>query len=98
MHVISKKKLKEFWEDHPLSKVPLEVWFKLMRRGSYGRFADLQTAFSKGKVDKVGKYTVFDVGGNKYRVITVLHYNRGKAYLRKVLTHAEYDKEAWKRQ
>ena len=59
-------------------------------------FSELQTTFSRSAVDKVGKYTVFDVGGNKYRVITVIHYNREKVYIRAVLTHAQYDKEAWK--
>lgn len=97
MHVISKKRLKDFWEIHPSSKVALEAWFKLMRQGSYGMFNALQTTFSKSGVDKVGKYTIFNIGGNKYRVITVIHYNREKVYIREVLTHAQYDKELWKR-
>ena len=60
-------------------------------------FSALQTTFSKTGVDKAGKYTVFNVGGNKYRVIVVIHYNREKVYIREVLTHAQYDKELWKR-
>lgn len=46
--------------------------------------------------DKVGKFTVFNVGGNKVRIIAAIHYNRGKVYIRQVLTHSEYDKGAWK--
>lgn len=46
--------------------------------------------------DKVGKFTVFNVGGNKVRLIAAIHYNRGKIYIRHVLTHREYDKGAWK--
>ncbi|OTP80603.1 hypothetical protein PAMC26510_01395 [Caballeronia sordidicola] len=47
-------------------------------------------------VDYVAPFTVFDVGGNKYRVITDIHYNRKKVYIRYVLTHAEYDRNKWK--
>ena len=46
--------------------------------------------------DQVGKFTVFNIGGNKYRLIAVIHYNRGKVFVRHVLTHAEYDEGNWK--
>jgi len=46
--------------------------------------------------DKVGKLTVFNIGGNKARLITALHYNRRKVYIRAVLTHEEYDQNTWK--
>ena len=46
--------------------------------------------------DLVGRFVVFDIGGNKYRLIAVIHYNRGRVYVRHVLTHAEYDEENWK--
>jgi mRNA interferase HigB len=44
----------------------------------------------------VGKFTVFHIKKNEYRLITVIHYNRFKTYVRAVLTHAEYDKGNWK--
>jgi mRNA interferase HigB len=46
--------------------------------------------------DRVGRYTVFNIGGNKARLIAAIHYNRGKVYIRHILTHAEYDRGAWK--
>ena len=46
---------------------------------------------------QVGRFTVFDVGGNKYRLITAIHFNRRKVYVRRVLTHAEYDRGDWKK-
>lgn len=94
MHVISKKKLKDFWEQHPESRKPLEVWFKIVRSSRYRSFHELRTAFPKA--DKVGDHVVFDIGGNKYRLITVIHFNRFKVYVRHVLTHEEYDKGGWK--
>ena len=45
---------------------------------------------------KVGDFIVFNIGGNKYRLITAIHFNRRKVYIRHVLTHQEYDRGAWK--
>ena len=94
MHIISKKKIKEFWDKHPESKSALEAWFKIVRVANYKSLNELKATFPKA--DKVGERIVFDIGGNKYRLITVIHFNRGKVYVRDVLTHADYDKEQWK--
>ena len=94
MHVISKKKLQDFWERYPESKKPLEVWFKIVRMSQYRAFSELKMTFPKA--DKVGERIVFDIGGNKYRLIAVVHFNRFKVYVRHVLTHQEYDKGDWK--
>jgi len=50
-----------------------------------------------GSVDHVDGLTVFDIGGNKYRLIAAIHYNRRKVYIRNVLTHSEYDRGVWQR-
>lgn len=55
---------------------------------------ELQRIFSS--VDKIGKLTVFNIGGNKVRLIAAIHYNRRKVYIRAVLNHKEYDAEKWK--
>jgi mRNA interferase HigB len=47
--------------------------------------------------DQVGKFTVFNIGGNKVRLIAAVHYNRNKIYIRHVLTHREYDTGKWKK-
>ena len=94
MHVISKKKLKEFWEKHPESKTPLEAWFKIARASRFRTFHDLKWTFPKA--DKVGDKVVFDMGGNTYRLVAVIHFNRLKIYVRCVLTHQEYDQGDWK--
>ena len=57
-------------------------------------FVWLQATF--GSADQVGKYTVFNIGGNKYRLITEISYERGKVFLRHVLTHADYSRGTWK--
>lgn len=90
MHIIAKKTLKEFWLTHPLVKLPLEVWYRLMSQSTFYNFNELKKAFNA--VDYVNPYTIFDVGGNKFRIITVIHYNRQKVYIRYVFTHSEYDR------
>ena len=94
MHVISKKKLESFWEQHPDSKKPLEAWFQIVRASRYQTFHALKRTFPKA--DKVGDRVVFDIGGNKYRLVAVIHFNRLKVYVRHVLTHQEYDQGGWK--
>ncbi len=61
-------------------------------------FADLNSLRATfGSTDYVEPFTVFDIGGNKFRLIAAIHYNRSKVYIRHVLTHEEYDRGKWKR-
>ena len=94
MHVISRKTLREFWEQHPDSESPLSRWFKLMENTDFTSFEDLRTTFPAA--DKVGDLIVFNIAGNKYRLIVAIHFNRGRVYVRHVLTHQEYNRGAWK--
>ncbi|MBF0202362.1 MAG: type II toxin-antitoxin system HigB family toxin [Desulfamplus sp.] len=95
MHVISRKALQKFWEKYPDSENPLSRWFKAVRNSSFSSFNELRSAFPSA--DKVDDLIVFDIGGNKYRLIASVHFNRGKVYIRHVLTHSEYDRGAWKK-
>ena len=65
-----------------------------MKRGRYASFAELKASF--GSVDKVGPVFVFDIGGNKLRIVAAVHFNTGKVFIRHVLTHSEYDRGNWK--
>ena len=94
MHVITRKRLNEFAEDHPESRTALAQWYLLAKRNDFSSFANLKLTFPAA--DRVRKFTVFDVGGNKVRIITAIHYNRKRIYIRAVLTHAEYDRGKWK--
>lgn len=94
MHVISRKALRKFWEQHPDSKTALSRWLKLMQTTDFRNFDELRATFPSA--DTVGDLIVFNIGGNKYRLIASIHFNRGKVYIRHVLTHREYDRGAWK--
>jgi mRNA interferase HigB len=94
MHIISRKALTQFWEQYPDSKDALLRWFKVVKNSRFGSFNELRAAFPAA--DKVGDLIVFNIGGNKYRLIASLHFNRGKVYIRHVLTHGEYNRGSWR--
>ncbi len=94
MHVISRKALRRFWEQHPDSESALSRWGKIIQWSDFDSFEALRATFPSA--DKVGDMIVFNIGGNNYRLIASIHFNRGKAYIRHVLTHSEYDRGRWK--
>lgn len=94
MHIISRKALKVFWGEHADSEGPLTRWYKIMSNTDFANFESLRQTFPSA--DMVDNLVVFNIGGNKYRLIASIHFNRSKVYIRSVLTHAEYDKEKWK--
>jgi len=93
MRVISNRRLIEFSAKHPDSGTALQAWRRAMESHTFSDFAALRRQF--GSVDKVGDLYVFNIGGNKYRLIAFLAYQL--AYIKHVLTHTEYDKGDWKK-
>lgn len=94
MHVITRKRLNEFAAVYPETEAGLAHWYNLVKHHNFSNFADIRAMFSSA--DQVGKLTVFNIGGNKVRLIAAIHYNRKKVYIRAVLTHAEYDEDKWR--
>jgi mRNA interferase HigB len=95
VHIISRKALIQFWEKHPDSKTPLARWYKVLDKTDFHSFAELRRAFPS--VDRVDDLFIFNIAGNRYRLITSIHFNRGKVYVRHVFTHTEYDRGDWKK-
>jgi len=95
MHVITRKRINEFSVLHPDSKGPLSAWFAIVDKTGFKSLVELRKTFASA--DLVGDKVVFNIGGNKYRLIAAIHFNRGKLYIREILTHAEYDKGGWKK-
>jgi mRNA interferase HigB len=94
MKLISNRALREFSEAYPLAALPLQGWRKVIEKNTFANWAELKRSF--GAVDKVGDKTVFDIGGNKYRIIAHVRFEKQIVYINAVLTHAEYDKDDWK--
>lgn len=95
MRIISKTALVDFYQTHPEAKDKLEAWHRACKACGAKNHIELKQTFNTA--DYVPeKYTIFDVGGNAYRIVAVIHYDKQKVFIREVLTHAEYDK--WTKQ
>lgn len=89
MRVISKRALVTFGTKYPEAADSMMTWHKTASKCEAESFPELKKTF--GSADYVGGYTVFDVGGNKYRIVSVIHYDKQKIFVREVMTHKEYD-------
>ncbi len=95
MHIITRKRLLEFSKKHPDCASALESWYRIVKRTDFNSFVELRQAFPNA--DQVGKLTVFNIGGNKARLIAAIHYNTNRVYIRHILTHKEYDRGTWRK-
>ena len=95
MIIVGKLKLKDFWHTHPEARNPLERWIRVVESAKWGKWTDLKSTFNTASL--VGKRVVFNVGGNKYRLITIVNYRGYLVIIEAALTHHEYDEEKWKR-
>jgi mRNA interferase HigB len=92
MHILALRTLRLFWEKHPKAETPLRQWHEMASRGQWRTPQDIKAQFG-GSVDFLAdNRTVFDIGGNKYRLITYNAYAYGLIYVKFVGTHAEYDR------
>ena len=94
MKIISNSALRAFAEQHPPAQGPLQGWRRVIEKNRFDTWAALKAAFNT--VDKVGDLVVFNVGGNKYRLIAHIRFEKQIVYIKAVLTHTEYDRGAWK--
>ncbi len=96
MRLISEKRLREFWleSNNRDAESPLKAWNQTVKSSDWTCFAEIRKTYSTA--DQVGNKVVFNVGGNKYRLIVVIDYERQKIFVRYVLNHKDYDKGYWK--
>lgn len=89
MHIISIKMLREFWQKHPESEKVLREWHTIVEHVDFSDFSHVREIFNSA--DYAQPYTVFDVGGNNYRLVVIARYRFKKVFVHKVMTHREYD-------
>ena len=98
MRVISKARLTQFWElpSHEDSEGPLRAWYTHVnsKSVSWQAWGDVKASFARASI--VGDCIVFNIGGNKYRLICRIRYATQKVFVLKVMTHREYDEDKWK--
>jgi mRNA interferase HigB len=93
MRILAKSTLRQFWEEHPRgaeAEKPLGTWYSLVERVSWKTPADVKQSFGDASILKNGR-VVFNIAGNKFRLVTLINYHRQAVYIRFVGTHAEYD-------
>jgi mRNA interferase HigB len=108
MRIISETRLREFWESRPErrnARKPLTIWRSVVRDSAWKSPADVKTTFGKN-VDFVtsrrgSELAIFNIHGNAYRLVAAVHYlprhfQHGRVYVLRILTHAEYDRNRWK--
>lgn len=93
MWVVSLKRLRQFWAVHPRAEVSLRAWHDQVSAAEWGNFGALRATFPSA--DLVGNCTVFNVGGNNFRLIARIFFKSHKVYVLRVMTHAEYDRVDW---
>jgi mRNA interferase HigB len=92
MQVIALRTLKHFWERHPQAEVPLRRWYRIVSNAAWTEPADVKRQFGR-TVDLVAdNRVIFDIGGNKYRLIVFVAYLSQRIFIKFVGTHAEYDR------
>jgi len=91
MHVIARRTLVEFWERHAAARGPLQAWFAEARHAQWSSPAEILARYHRADVlsdDRI----VFNIGGNRFRLVARINYRSGTVFIRFVGTHAEYDR------
>lgn len=92
MQIIALRTLRQFWEKHPQAETPVKVWFAAASKATWKAPADIKAQFG-ATVDFVGdNRVIFDLAGNKYRLIVHVSYAFKRVLVKFIGTHAEYDK------
>ena len=90
MRIIAKRTLRTFWESEPHAEQPLKSWYAIASKADWSSPTDVKTSYKSASV--VGKdRVVFNIGGNRYRLIVRFDYTHRIGFVRFVGTHAEYD-------
>lgn len=95
MKIIGIERLTEFSKIHPNSEIGLNVWLQTAQQAEWKHIIDVREVYPHANF--VEGYTVFNIGGNKFRLITKITYKVKTIKIENVLTHSEYDEDKWKK-
>lgn len=90
MRVISRKILRRFWDKHPNARQPLQAWYADVKQANWKRPSDIKATYQTASFISNNR-VIFNIKGNKYRIVIVIEYRFGIVYIRFVGSHQEYD-------
>jgi mRNA interferase HigB len=94
VRVISRRKLREAWDRQSGWEPSLKAWYKIAKAAEWKHPPDLRQTFPSA--DSVGTCVIFNIGGNKCRLIAYINFESQRVYTLHVLSHADYDRGGWK--
>jgi len=94
MRIIKRGALVRFWEQHPDARPSLESWYAVVRKATWRTPAEMKAIYPSA--DLVGRRTVFNIAGNKYRLIARMNYQTQRVFVLYILTHSDYDRGSCK--
>jgi mRNA interferase HigB len=94
LRIISKRRLRQFWEQYPDAEEPLMHWYRVTKKAAWKSLADARMDFRHA--NSVGACTVFNIKGNHYRLIAGVRYEMQRVFVLKIMSHKQYDTEDWK--
>jgi mRNA interferase HigB len=94
MRIIKRGALEKFWREHPDARASLESWYAVVRNADWKTPVEMKQVYPSA--DLVGRSTVFNIAGNKFRLIARVNYQSRRVFVLHSLTHKEYDRGAWK--
>ena len=99
MNVITRKRIRDFMAKHPDAAAALSNWYRTARKAVWRNLQEVRVIYPHADVATVAsgnKVTIFNVAGTKYRLVSAIHYKAQRLYVLRILTHADYSKNAWK--
>ncbi|MEW6667007.1 MAG: type II toxin-antitoxin system HigB family toxin [Thermodesulfobacteriota bacterium] len=91
MRIISRKRLREFWEQHPDARQALQAWHDDARHATWKKPADIKAVYRNASFIEKNR-VVFNIKGNAYRLVAAIKYDRGIVFIRFIGTHQQYDR------
>jgi len=101
MRIITENKINEYTKKHPNAKSSLTHWIQQTKNHSWKSIQEVRRIFPHADMATVASgrtVIIFNIAGNNYRLISAIHFNRDTAFVLKIMTHAEYDKQHWKKE
>ena len=99
MRIVTKRRILDYAKQHPNAAANLSAWFTVASAAKWQSIADVRKVFPHADLATVGSsktVTIFNIAGNRHRLIAAIHYNTRSAFILKILTHADYSKDRWK--